>query len=251
MKILSWHFPLGFCQKGGLCLHKCIKESSVLLWFIRVSSLQHPPSYRPFLEDVTRLKTLSWPILCRLPLARSSVIELSWSFSYFSISTPKEMIICFWDQWSCLRVVYGAEGCCCCWSICGGLVPVACWPKECVWEPDGAVNHPDSSKPSMLGPSAGLSSQSSFSPTFSPLTPSLLQPLSSWRQALYGPRPQMWDSLSAFQASERLWKVLSYRSASLPSHSVEYFKVISFKFVNRNLNHITVYKNSSKRDSLM
>lgn len=176
MKILSWHFPLGFCQKGGLYLHKCIKESSVLLWFIHVSSLQHPPSYRPFLEDVTRLKTLSWPILCRLPLARSSVIELSWSFSYFSISTPKEMIICFWDQWSCIRAVYGAEGCCCCWSICGGLVPVACWPKECVWEPDGAVNHPDSSKPSMLGPSAGLSSQSSFSPTFSPLAPSLPSP---------------------------------------------------------------------------
>lgn len=180
MKILSWHFPLGFCQKGGLYLHKCIKESSVLLWFIHVSSLQHPPSYRPFLEDVTRLKTLSWPILCRLPLARSSVIELSWSFSYFSISTPKEMIICFWDQWSCIRAVYGAEGCCCCWSICGGLVPVACWPKECVWEPDGAVNHPDSSKPSMLGPSAGLSSQSSFSPTFSPLAPSLPPFSSPW-----------------------------------------------------------------------
>lgn len=116
--------------KGGLCAHKCIKESNVLLWFIHVSSLQHPPSYRPFLEDVTRLETLIWPILCRLSLARSSVIEPSWSFSYFSISTPIEMIICFWDQWSCLRAVYGAEGCCCCWSICGGLVPVACWPKR-------------------------------------------------------------------------------------------------------------------------
>lgn len=80
MKILSWHFPLGFCQKGGLRSRKRAEESNVLLWFICVSSLQHPPTYRALLEDVTRLETLFWPILCRLTLARSSVIELGRSF---------------------------------------------------------------------------------------------------------------------------------------------------------------------------
>lgn len=111
-------FPL--CQKGGLHSRRYIRESEAFCFDLYIQPLLAVPLNRP-LQDGTRLRTtFLLHSLQHVAVSSSpSVVFATFPFLF--------CIICFWDQW--IGAVYGAEGCCFCWSICGGLLRVACWPK--------------------------------------------------------------------------------------------------------------------------